>query len=71
MHSKMSKGGMAATAAGIAAATVAAGTAAYFMNAGSTKHRRKTMKRNAQRAMKTMGEAVGSVVDNVANNLMG
>lgn len=68
---QMSKGGMAATAAGIAAATVAAGTAAYLVNANSSKGRRRAMKKNAQRAMRTVGSAVSSAVDTMAGNLLG
>lgn len=67
----MSKGSMAATAAGIAAATVAAGTAAYLVNAKSSKGRRRAMKKNAQHAMRSVGSAVSSAVDTMANNLLG
>lgn len=62
---------MAATAAGIAAASVAAGTAAYFINANSKKGRQKAMKRNAQKVMRNVGATMSTVVDNVASNILG
>lgn len=68
---KANKSSMAATAAGIAAATVAAGTAAYLMNAHSPRGRRRAMKKNAQKAMHTVGAAVSSAVDTMANNILG
>lgn len=72
MHKmQMNKSSMAVTAAGIAAATVAAGTAAYLMSNNSAKGRRRAMKKNAQKAMRTVGSVVSSAVDTMAGNLLG
>lgn len=69
MH--MSTNSMAATAVGIAAASVAAGAAAYYMNVGSPKGKRRAMKKRTQRAMRTVTHAVGSAVDNMASSILG
>ena len=58
-------------AAGIAAVTLAAGAAAYAMNARSMKSSRKAMKRTAGKAARGMGEMVNTVVDSVASNVLG
>lgn len=68
---KMSKNSMAATAVGIATATAAVGAAAYLMNSGSKSARRRAMKKNARKAMKTVGHAVGTAVDSMASNILG
>ncbi|MEA5010903.1 MAG: hypothetical protein VB100_04180 [Angelakisella sp.] len=70
MHSKKNKS-MAPAVTGIAAVTLAAGTAAYVMNARSMKGTRKVMKRSAGKAAKVVGQVVDSVVDNVASNILG
>ena len=69
MHSKHSS--MASAVTGIAAATLAAGAAAYVMNAKSMKGTRKAMKRTAGKAAKMMGGMVDTMVENVASGIMG
>lgn len=69
MYSKHSS--MASAVTGIAAVTLAAGAAAYVMNAKSMKGTRRAMKRTAGKAAKMMGEVVDTVVDNVASGIMG
>ena len=69
MRSKHSS--MASAVTGIAAVTLAAGTAAYVMNAQSMKGTRKAMKRTAGKAAKMMGQVMDTVVDNVASGIMG
>ncbi len=59
-----------ATVAGIAAATMACGATIYLVNENTSKSKKRAMKRNTQRAMKNVGDAVNSVVDSVANNLL-
>ncbi|MEG2073963.1 MAG: hypothetical protein RRY54_04280 [Angelakisella sp.] len=70
MH-PVSKNSMAVTAAGIAAASVAAGTAAYFINANSKKGHRKAMERKAKKVMHNVGATMSNVVDSVAASIMG
>ena len=69
MHSKHNN--VASAVTGIAAVTLAAGAAAYVMNAKSMKGTRKAMKKTAGKAAKMMGEVVDTVVDNIASGIMG
>ena len=69
MH-QMKKSSMATAATGIVAATMAAGAAVYMISENSTKGKKRARKRNAKRAMRNMGQAVNTVVDSVATNLL-
>jgi len=57
------------TVTGIAAAALVATTAAYMMNAKSSKG--KSMRKTATKAAKAMGQMVSDVVDNVTSSMLG
>ncbi len=69
--SHMNKSSISATAAGLAATAAAVGAAAYVMNARSMKGQRKAIKKTAAKAGRVMTDVVNSVVDSMADHILG
>ena len=66
----MQKKHMAPTMTGIAAATLAAGTAAYIMSTNRGLRQRRKIKKTAGKAAQAIEGAVNDVVDSVTSNLL-